>query len=157
MTIGEAYEKYCETRFPPTNEIEVASFEEEIGAALPPHFRDYLLEYNGGYFNELVFIPADDGCPKCWLNAMYGFNAPHDFALFGKQADIWFCDDYVPSRPPELIPIGNTAMNHLILLDLDPAPENYGMLYLRTFDESFWLAEDMDEFFELLEDETRSH
>jgi len=148
MSIANAYNQFCETRFPQISEQEIENLESEIGVELPSDYRDYLLEFNGGYFNEPLITPPDEDWPKSWLNAMYGILAPHDFAEIGQLSDILTFEDNIPGAPPVVLTIGNTSKNYLILLDT--SPEDNGSIYLRTFTETYQLAYGIEDFFELL-------
>ncbi|MBK9218696.1 MAG: SMI1/KNR4 family protein [Uliginosibacterium sp.] len=43
------------------NPVELLNFEKQVGQKLPDGFRLFLLEYNGGVFNESVFLDSPDG------------------------------------------------------------------------------------------------
>ncbi|QDU44930.1 SMI1 / KNR4 family protein [Symmachiella dynata] len=148
MSISNAYEKFCTTRFPNITEKDVTYLEDEIGVALPKDYRKYLLEFNGGYFDEPLITPPEKTWPNSWLESMYGIRAPHNFAEIGLLGDILTFDDNVPGSPPVIVPIGNTTKNYLILLDT--SPEDNGSIYLRTFTETFQLSFGIEEFFDLL-------
>jgi len=161
MSIATVYEEFCTTHFPLPTEADVANLELQIGVSLPLNYRRFLLEYNGGYFisspehisSPRIIRPADcegDGdFPSAWLDSMYGIgednSEDNSIAQLGESEDIAIFDD---NDPPQILPIGNTLKNYIILLVTHP--DENGSILLRTFDESFWLADGIEDFFELL-------
>jgi len=146
MSIKYAYARFCEERFPLPTQKDIDHLEERLCTALPDAMREFLLEFNGGYFNEPLIIPPYDDDPVTYLNSLYGIKATLSCAEIA--TDLWVVSDYVEGERVEILPIGTTTMGWLILLDL--GKEQFGEIYLRSFDETFWLAEGIEEFFELL-------
>lgn len=153
--IDIAYEQFCSDRFRATSEKEIAALEKRVGARFSDDYRDYLLRYNGGFFDEAAIAPEDDRFPNDSLEAMFGIGASHTVAELGDEYCLRLWDG---NDPPILFPIGRTTLGFFILLITESA-DDYGCIYLRTFgspilnteNESFFLAEDIDEFFSLLE------
>jgi hypothetical protein len=145
--IDAAYRKFCRTRFPLPTERQVADLEQRISVSFPEDYRDFVLEYNGGFFNEPLIIPPDEDCPLVALRHMNGIGASHPVAELGSEADLAIFDD---NDPPEILPVGYTTMGYLVLLIIHP--ENRGWILLRTFDQSFFLGKGIEEFFGLLEE-----
>lgn len=100
-------------------------------------------------FDEPV-IPAnpDESRPSDKLKYINGINANHMSAEVCCPRDLAMFDD---NDPPQIINIGQTVMGSFILLVVDPEGEDYGIIILRTFTESFFLASDLDEFFGMLQ------
>ncbi len=151
--ISSAYEKFCVRRNALPTEGQVSSLEERVGARFPPDYRQFLLSYNGGKFNEPIIRSPKDEFPEAELWFMYGINAvepttelarPHDLALF---------DD---NSPLQVLPIGCTPMNHLVLLITHPDPAEYGAIAFKiAFGRSYFLADGIGDFFALLRDPGR--
>jgi hypothetical protein len=132
---------------PAPSEKQVADLEQRIGIRLPDDYRQYLLDYNGGYFTEPDIIPPIKECPLDCLNSMNGIGAPHPSAELASRGDLSLFDD---NNPPQILPIGYTLMGNLIFLVT--RPEDRGCIWLKKafFGESFFLAAGIEEFFELL-------
>jgi len=144
-TIETAYRKFCTERFPLPSEQQVAELERRIGVTLPDDYRRFVLAYNGGYFSEPHIVPPSEECPLDRLTFMHGICASHPTAELASDADLVL---FTENDPPQIVPIGYTIMGHLILLVTHP--EDRGCILLRTFDESFFLAEGIEAFFGLL-------
>jgi hypothetical protein len=56
--IDLAYAKFCKKRFPLPTERQVSDLENRIGIRLPADFRQFILDYNGGYFTEPDITPG---------------------------------------------------------------------------------------------------
>jgi hypothetical protein len=146
--IEHAYIRFIKARFPATNEQEVSDLEKRIGVNFPEDYREYLLQFNGGYFNEPIITPVVEGCPQDRLTFMYGIRATRKSAELGQKADLAIFDD---NDPPQIVPIGYTLMGGLILLVTYPDPEEFGCVVLKkAWGDSFGLATSIDEFFGLL-------
>jgi hypothetical protein len=145
MSIAEAYQLFCTERFPLPTEKDVRDLETRISVSFPADYRLFLLQYNGGFFNEPQITPPIPECPVDRLTFLSGIRATHRSAELGRPGDLAIFDD---NDPPQVVPIGYTIMGNLILLVTHP--EGYGRILLRTFDESFWLADGIEDFFELL-------
>lgn len=63
-SIESAYQQFSRKRFPLPTEAEVAALESKVKIRFPDDFRRFLLEYNGGYFNDPVITPTTEGCPE---------------------------------------------------------------------------------------------
>ncbi len=154
--IDKAYSLFQAERFPPTNEKVVALVEKQTRAKFPDHYRNYLLEYNGCYFEPPgpMIDAGSDEYPPPFLQWMYGIGADHPSGELGDQSklNLWEGND-----PPILYPIGRTEAGFFILLITEPG-DDYGCIYLRTYqspvfnteNESHYLAQGMEEFFGLL-------
>lgn len=152
-----AYRSFCTERFPLPTDEQVGKFEDHLGVTLPGHFREYLLECNGGFFDDPEFggnAPDYELCPRDALNTLFAIQTEHKFAMVGKKSHILLFDD---NDPVVILPIGNTPMNNLLLLSVDVSADEYGTIYLKRIDNSvlmlgewFELADTMEEFFALL-------
>ncbi|MFO0967672.1 MAG: SMI1/KNR4 family protein [Gemmataceae bacterium] len=153
-SIKIAYDKFCEARFPLPSEQQVKSLERRLGIPLPPDFRKFLLEYNGGIFNEPEIVPPEgQNCPHDRLTYIEGLGGPKEFDDFGSPASLSLFED---NDPPQLAPIGHTMMGNLIWLVVDPDGDDRGAIGLKKAfaDEHFFLADGIDGFFALLRDPT---
>jgi cell wall assembly regulator SMI1 len=52
--IERAYERYCQKRFPLPSAEDIQRLEDRINVTFPDDFREYLLQYNGGWFRTPV-------------------------------------------------------------------------------------------------------
>jgi hypothetical protein len=146
----DAYAKFLKERFPLPTESEVASLERHIGVAFPEDFRRYVLEFNGGYFDEPEIGPVSADCPKDTLNCLYGINASRPFAELGSPATLALFDE---NDPPKILPVGSTGMGGLIILVTES--EGCGEIFLKqAFGNFHFLANNVAEFFKLLREPT---
>ena len=145
-TIASVYASCCERRFPSCTDSDVIELENRLSARLPPDYRSFLLEFNGGYFNEPL-IRGD--CPTDALNALKGIAAPAEFAVLGSTLDLALFEE---NDPLCILPIGNTVTGSLILLDTVENEDEFGSIGLTTpRGHVYWLAAGIVEFFSLLE------
>jgi len=145
-----AYQHYCKKRFPLPSERQVADLESRIEVGLPPDFRQYILEFNGGWFNEPRITPGPNGCPADRLSYLSGIGASHRCAELASPADLALFDD---NRPMQILPIGYTLMGNLLLLVVASDGTDRGHILLKKAfsDQSFFLADGIVDFFKLLQ------
>lgn len=153
-----AYQKYCEERFSLPTEADVLALEKRLKITLPEHYRNYLLNWNGGYFLEPCITPPEEGgvldCPTSSFQTMFGIGAPliddgDVYAELGQLSDILTWDN---NDPVIMLPIGDTVMGAYIVMNTLIDDEGFGCVALRTFDSLFWLADSMEDFFALFGD-----
>lgn len=149
--IEMAYSKFCEERFSLPTEKQVADLEQGLGIQLPPDYRQFLLQYNGGVFRTPSIIPPSKDCPEDGLKFLKGLAATYPCAELASEPDLTLFDD---NDPPQILPIGNTLMGNLIFLITHP--EDRGIIGLKKAfsDQSFFLASGIEEFFGLLREPT---
>jgi hypothetical protein len=151
ITIEYAYRRFSRERFPLPTEAQVRALEERIKVDFSDDYRNFLLEFNGGYFTEPEITPVGEGCPQDALTFLSGIAANHWEAELGDQRTMGLFDD---NDPPKILPIGDTAMGGLIILDTAPG-EGRGKIYLKqAFGDFYYLAEGIEEFFSLLHEPT---
>ena len=142
------YKQFNTDRFPVVAEKQITELEDKLNVTFPDLYREFILRYNGGYFAEpLMMDDVGYRRPKSWLNSLSGIGAKHSFAELGSEASIAIFDD---NDPVQLMPIGNTIRNYLILLVVDPTEDDYGNVALKTFDETYPLADTIIELFDLI-------
>lgn len=146
-TIEAAYNLFCEERFPLPAETQVAALERRIKVSFPDDYRQFLVEYNGGFFTEPHIIVPIEECPLDRLTFLHGIGATDATAELASEADLALFDDNVP---PQILPIGYTLMGNLILLITHVEDRGYILLKKAFSDDSFFLAEGIEEFFGLL-------
>lgn len=147
--IEYAYRRFASERFPLPSEEDVAALEKKLEITLPEDYREFLLRLNGGFFEDPSIEPTEKGCPQESLDALWGIGASHESAELGDLGDIELFDD---NFPPKILPIGDTPLGSLILLDTAPGDEK-GMIYFKqAFGDFYYLADGIGEFFELLKD-----
>lgn len=141
------YQKYCTDRFPQPTAAEIAELEGRLGVELPADYREFLLQYNGGNFNEPDIVPPEDDCPLDCLNCLWGIGATHESAELASPDKLVIFDDNFPCQ---ILPIGYTLMGNMIILITHP--EDNGCIALKKAfsDDTFFLAEGIEGFFELL-------
>jgi hypothetical protein len=146
--IESAYGLYIKERFPLPSEKNIADLEKQTRIEFPGDFRNYILNYNGGYFIEPDIAPPTHDCPVDRLIFMYGINASHPSAELASAASLAVFSD---NDPPEILPIGYTIMGNLILLIV--LPDNKGLIVLKKAfsDEFTFLADGIEDFFGLLQ------
>ena len=126
-TIKNVYDKFCIKRFPLPTEAQLADLEKRIGVRFPEDYRQFVLKFNGGYFNEPEITPVGENCPLETLESLFGIGASHETSELGQATDILLFDD---NNPPKIVPIGDTGMGGLIILDTAPG-EGQGAIYLK--------------------------
>lgn len=146
-TIEYAYRRFSRRRFPQPSLSQVEALERRIGITLPDDYRRFLLEFNGGYFNEPDIEPVVEGCPRDALTFLNGIGASHPEAELATPGDLVTFDD---NDPPKIIPIGGTPLGSLIILDTAPGDGNGEIYFKQAFGDFYWLAEGIEEFFTLL-------
>jgi hypothetical protein len=139
------YEKYCDHRYPLASESAIENFERRLGVPLPPHYRDYLLTFNGGYFNDPIVGDEDSDWPSFSVSTLYGLGSEGKGADLARPANL---NLFTNNDPFQILPIGCTPGGFLILLVTDPDGDDYGDILLKTFDETYFVANSMHEFFE---------
>jgi hypothetical protein len=143
--IQSAYDRYCQERFSSTSEARVSALEQKIGVVLPDDYRRFVLEFNGGYFNEPEITAPGDNCPRDVLTFLCGLGASHEEAELGSYLPLFADND-----PPKVVPIGGTALGALIVIDTAPG-DGQGAIYLKpAFDDYHYLAPAIEAFFRLL-------
>jgi len=147
-TIASAYENFCENRFPLPREEQLDELERQIDASFPDDYRQFILQYNGGFFNEPRIAPPDNECPLDRLTYLKGIGASHPCAELGTEADILLFDD---NDPLEILPIGTTLMGNLLILVMRPDEKGSILLKVADSDDYHLLAEGIEEFFTLLQ------
>jgi len=145
-TIEDAYRKFSTERFPLPSQSQLDELERRIGVAFPEDYRQFVLQFNGGYFTEPEITPVGEGCPESMLTCLYGIVASHPYAELGQPSDIGLFDD---NDPPKIVPIGDTPMGSLIILVTEA--EGRGEIFLKeAYGDFYFLADSIEEFFELL-------
>ena len=77
---------------------------------------------------------------------MHGIGASHPTAELARENDLALFDN---NEPPEIVPIGRSPTGNLLLLITHP--DGRGQILLKeAYGGSFFLAEGINEFFELL-------
>jgi hypothetical protein len=145
--IGSPYRRFIEQQFLPLpTQEQITALEQRINVKFPDDYRQFLLEYNGGYFTEPQIRPTSEDCPQVALTYLSGIGALHPGAELENLPRIALFDD---NEPPQVVPIGCTAMGSLVVLAT--RPEDRGTIFLKeAFGGWFFLAEGIEGFFELL-------
>lgn len=149
--IDDAYRRFSRERFPLPTEEQLAELEQRIGLVFPDDFRRFILEFNGGYFCEPTIAPVGEGCPQGILTFLSGISASHEESELGLPFDLSLFDDNVP---PKIVPIGGTPIGGLIILDTAPGEGRGEIYYKQPFGDFYFLADNIEEFFTLLREQT---
>ena len=150
-TIEYAYRRFSTKRFPLPSEGQLDDLEQRIKVDFPADYRRFVLELNGGYFNEPEITPVGEGCPPALLTFLSGIGASHWESELGEPGSLVLFDD---NDPPKILPIGDTPMGGLIILDTAPG-EGRGEVWLKqAFGDFCYLADGIEEFFGLLREPT---
>jgi hypothetical protein len=130
----------------------VRTLELRIKVEFPDDYRQFILDFNGGYFVEPDIESASEGCPQDALTFLSGIGAYHREAELGEPGILTLFDD---NDPPKILPIGDTIMGGLIILDTAPG-DGRGTIYLKqAFGDFYYLADGIEEFFTLLHEPTQ--
>jgi hypothetical protein len=149
--IEDVYRRFSRVRFPLPTEEQLAKLERQIDVVFPDDYRQFILEFNGGYFREPRIPPVGEGCPQDALTYLSGIGASHEYAELGEPSTLVLFDDNVPLKS---LPIGYTAMGGLIILDTAPGDGRGEIYYKQAFGEFYWIAESIEECFTLLREPT---
>jgi hypothetical protein len=150
-SIEDVYDKCLETPNPLPSIDQVATLESTLGVSLPPEYRQFLLERNGGTFNRgkfrrLIITFGESGKGDC-VDSLYGIGARKASGDLCKEA-VLFDDD----RPYRLVPIGYTALGVLLLIVTEAlGKDKAGQIWIQfPYDEEYW--ELCDSFNSLFQD-----
>ncbi len=128
----------------------MAELERRLKIRLPQEYRSFLLEFNGGYFEDADIVPVEEGCPQDGLDYLCGI-ASGDGQMLSELGNAIDVDLFDNNDPMVSLPIGGTGMGGLIVLSL--WPEEAGtILYKKPLGDFYLLADGIEEFFELLTD-----
>lgn len=125
-TIAYAYNRFCIERFPLPDEKQFENLERQIDVQFPNDYRRYILDFNGGYFNDCSIACDNEECPQDGLRAMAGIGASHTEAELGNPAITSLFDE---NDPPQIMSIGRTTMGGLIAMMV--RGEGYGEICLK--------------------------
>jgi hypothetical protein len=146
MIIDAAYRDFCVKRFPLPTSQQVADLERRIGVPLPDDYRQFILDYNGGYFERAEIAFEAEGCPLDNLRCLHGIGASHATSELATERHLAVFEG---NDPPAVVPIGNTVAGGLILLVVHA--ESLGCILLKVaFGDSFLLASGIEGLFSLL-------
>lgn len=147
--IERVYKQHCIQRFSPPKPAEIELVETRLGNGLPQSYRQYLLEYNGGIFDEPELQLHDQSIPAEHVSFMCGITSEEGMAALARKQDLAIFED---NFPVELLKIGSTVSGGLLLLVIDPDCEDEdGDIAVKTVGHGIqFLADDIYSFFELL-------
>lgn len=147
--IALAYCRFSQERYPLPTESQVEEVEKRLGVRLPNDFRDFILEYNGGYFSDPRIGAPTDEWPLDSLCAIDGIGAsdPDD-----ELANDFIMRIFTDNDPPFLLPFSYTNNGNLLILSLKG--EDRGAIYMQQAGTREWflIANNIEEFFGLLRD-----
>jgi hypothetical protein len=151
MTIIDyAYARFAITRFPLPSETDVAELEERTKCRFPEGYREFVLQFNGGYFCDPEIEQVGEGFPRDSLRNLFGIRATHEEAELGLPRRTFLFDD---NDPPKILPIGLTGTGGLIILDVAPG-DGQGDIFLKVpFGGFHYLCESIEDFWALLKDQ----
>ena len=98
---------------PLPSEAQVADLERRIKVEFPADYRQFLLDFNGGYFDDPNIEAPDSECPQESLDFLFGINASHWEAELGDPTVIALFDG---NDRPLILPIGDTGLGSFIIL-----------------------------------------
>ena len=141
--IQYAYARWVRKRLPLPSDHQVAALEERLGVELPGDYRQYLLDFNGGFFEDPEILSPDNNCPRRGLDAMFGIGADEPSVELGTPQKIALFDD---NDPLAVLPIGRTGFGDLITLEI--VPDDRGSVYFKEASGGWYeLADGIEEFF----------
>jgi hypothetical protein len=153
MSVFEhAYKRFATEQFPLPSEKQVVAFERRIKSELPADFRQYILEFNGGVFDDPEIVPDHEDCPPSVLAEMNGIGCPHPILELHQPRRWELFDD---NDPPEFLPIGETPLGDFIILVTELGENPGRILFKQAFGEFYYLAEGIEEFFGFLREATQ--
>jgi hypothetical protein len=147
--IDRVYRESARTRFPLPTSQQVSELEERLGVDLPPDYRQFILQYNGGTFEDLPIVSPETGAGMDCLTILCGINASNPFGELAAQTGLP-PDLFDDNDPVQVLPIGYCVGGSLIYVLTDP--ENSGCIGLKKpyYEDFTHLADGIELFFELL-------
>jgi hypothetical protein len=146
-SIERAYQSFCSDRFALPTDAQVAELEARVGVRFPEDYRQFLLKYNGGFFNEPAIAPPTPDCPKDRLTFVNGIGALRPIAELCSPSDLALFDD---NDPLQILPMAYTLMGNLIILMTSPDDNGCILMKMAYSDRYHMLAEGIEDFFALL-------
>lgn len=146
MTPDEIYSKHVREEFPRPTLQQVEEFETRIGNKLPKSFRQFVQNFNGGYFLQLGIPGSEPNAPRIdELDFLSGFNATSQMAELGYEGMVDIYEDNEEGNI-SILPIGYTAAGCMVILLI--AGEGKGEVYgkLPYEDEYYLIASTFDGF-----------
>lgn len=131
--ITAAYSNFCVERFPLPSEYEVTELESRLRVRLPPEYRQFLLQHNGGIFDEPAIVLPGQQTAVDWLAILAGVRSPQpSFELGGIDGQGLFPPSIFDGNDPvQILPIGYTLKNGLIWLAVDLDGDDFGQIALK--------------------------
>lgn len=132
---------------------EIDAFENEMGIKLPPKFKQFLLESNGGSAEPNCFTIAQFAGNSSIVDFFYGLNVSTPYGDLAKNLE-----RYKERIPDSFIPVGCDPADNIICVGI--SPPFIDKVYLWDYEEEldhkglskmdmsnmYWLADDIYEF-----------
>lgn len=147
--IESIYQNYCTVRFPLPTLKQLLGVENRLGVLFPANYRDFLLKYNGGYFDRPSIVSDRMRGLSDSLDVLDGIGATVPSAELGSPSSMSLIED---NTPPYVVPIGYTVCGNLLLLVTggDESERGSILLKLASTDEYLVLASSIGDFCRLL-------
>lgn len=134
----------------------IVRFEQENSLKLPGQYKNFLLEYNGGYAEPNIFKISDEQGESA-LNTLYGLDISEDYDELSSVYET--LDGIIPAN---FISVGDDAGGNQICLGLDGTDR--GKIYVWIHDmgadddmsDMFLLADDFSSFLDNLYEDGES-
>jgi hypothetical protein len=98
---------------PPLDESKVSELEEALGVSLPSDYREFLLRFNGGSPAPCDFVVPSHEEELFDIRTLFGVTRPIEVSNVE-----WNIREYRTECGAELIPIGRTGDNDILLLGI---------------------------------------
>ncbi len=125
---------------------DIIALEELHNIRFPDDYRQYLIEYNGGHFCGEVFFSL--GGKNLHVETLFGMHDTVPYCELCNKENMCVIDF---NDPVEIVPIGNTSKNYLILMVVARDDGN-GQIILKTYDEAYEAFDSFTEFVDNLKD-----
>ena len=150
--IRAVYDRFCTRRFALPTKQRLCEVEAVIGATFPADFRKFILEFNGGVFENALAIPRSPISAKwrdgvavhhdlsieilCGIDASFQLGGVSDYAMFENN------------MPLKLLPIGYAAEGTLVL---GFGADLHGRIFIKmTYDIPIEVCASISELFALI-------
>ena len=120
----------------PINEQDIIAFEELIGVGLPQEYREFIVQYNGGEFENAFYKGSGEYLVSPTFYYLTHNRYPDAPNWLSSVEKSMFDNEYLNEiiKPDCFLQIGDDTIGNIILLSIEKI--NFGYMYIYTHDTS---------------------